>query len=173
MAESSIVNIYDNMTDVENTIRALDEGGFPISQVSIIAQSLESEKDIHGYITTGDVAKEGVVTGAWVGGLFGLLAGAAFLWIPGFGTLVVAGPLAAALIGGLEGVVAGAAGGGLLGALFGLGISKEHILKYEEKLKGGKYLLVARGNAEQIAKARSIFDQQPASETSALPQSAV
>ena len=158
MAETNIVRIYDNMADIESAIRALDQGGFPINQVSIITQSLEAEKDVNGYVTTGDVAKEGATTGAWVGGLLGLLAGAAFLWIPGFGPLVVAGPIVAALLGGVEGALAGAAGGGLLGALLGWGISKEHVLKYEEKLKGGKHLLVVNGTAEQIDRARTILN---------------
>jgi uncharacterized membrane protein len=47
------------------------------------------------------------------------------------------------LLSSMEGVVAGAAGGGLLGALVGWGVSKQHILKYEEHLKSGKYLLMA------------------------------
>jgi hypothetical protein len=48
-----------------------------------------------------------------------LLVGAAFVWVPGFGPLLVAGLLTAAILGGVEGVVAGAAGGGLLSALAG------------------------------------------------------
>jgi hypothetical protein len=67
--------------------------------VSIVSQNLEGEKQVHGYITTGDVAEKGAVTGAWVGGIFGLLIGAAFIWVPGFGPLLVAGPLAAAIGG--------------------------------------------------------------------------
>ncbi len=135
----------------------LDHGGFPIKQVSIAAQNLESEKEIHGFITAGDVTKRGAASGAWVGGLFGMLAGAAFLWVPGFGPLVVAGALAAMLVGGVGGAVAGAAGGSLLGVLVGWGVSKQHIIKYEEQIKGGKYLVIAHGSADQVAKARNIL----------------
>lgn len=90
--------------------------------------------------------------------------GAAFIWIPGFGPLLVAGPLAAALLGAIEGAAVGAAGGGLLGALVGWGVSKEHILKYEEKLKGGKYLVIAHGSADEVAKARNILQGTGADE---------
>jgi len=62
------------------------------------------------------------------------------------------------LLGGAEGVVAGAAGGGLLGALFGWGVSKEHILKYEESIKSGQYLVVANGDESQVNQARAILD---------------
>jgi hypothetical protein len=47
-------------------------------------------KEVVGSITVEDVAKKGLITGAWAGGLLGLLTGAAFLWIPGFGPLIVA-----------------------------------------------------------------------------------
>jgi hypothetical protein len=152
------------MSAAEEAIHALDQSSFPLRQVSIVAQNLESEKEVQGYITVGDVAMSGAGTGAWVGGLFGLLVGAAFIWVPGFGPLLVAGPLAAALLGGIEGAVVGAAGGGLLGALLGWGVSKQHILKYEEKLKGGKYLVIAHGDADLVSKARTILEGTDVSE---------
>ncbi|MEJ2151145.1 MAG: 2-oxobutyrate oxidase, partial [Chloroflexota bacterium] len=102
--------------------------------------------------------------GAWVGGLFGLLIGAAFIWVPGFGPLLVAGPLAAMLLGGVGGAFVGAAGGGLLGVLVGWGVSKQHILKYEEKVKSGKYLLIAHGDADMVSKARDILESTDAEE---------
>jgi hypothetical protein len=95
MSDQSVIGVYDTMSKAEEVIGALNSGGFPIKQVSITAQNLESEKEIHGFVTAGDVAKSGAGTGAWLGGLFGLLAGAAFIWVPGFGPLIVAGSLAA------------------------------------------------------------------------------
>lgn len=165
MSTNSIVHVYDSMAAAEAAVRKLDQGNFPIKQVSIMAQDMTSEKEVHGFITTGDVAKAGAGTGAWFGGLFGLLVGAAFIWAPGFGPLFVAGPLAAALLGGVEGAVAGAAGGGLLGALFGWGISKQQIVKYEETLKAGQYLLVAHGSQEEVERARTILEDSEAVET--------
>ncbi|MCA9944596.1 MAG: hypothetical protein KC449_14000 [Anaerolineales bacterium] len=164
MSTNSVVHVYDSMAAAETAVRKLDQGNFPIKQVSIMAQDMASEREVHGFITTGDVAKTGAGTGAWVGGLFGILVGAAFIWVPGFGPLFVAGPLAAALLGGVEGAVAGAAGGGLLGALFGWGVSKKHIVKYEETLKAGKYLLVAHGSPEEIERARAILEDSEAVE---------
>ena len=164
MSDQSVIGVYETMSKAEEAIGALNRGGFPITQISITAQNLESEKEIHGFITTGDVAKSGAGTGAWVGGLFGLLAGAAFVWVPGFGPLIVAGSLAAMLIGGAEGVVVGTAGGGLLGGLIGWGVSKQHILKYEEHLKSGKYLVIAHGSTEEVARAQNILQSTGATE---------
>jgi hypothetical protein len=154
MNQQSVVGVYDDLYKAEVAVRMLDRSGFPIKQVSIVAKNLESEREVHGYVTAGDVAKGGAGTGAWLGGFFGLLFGAAFLWIPGFGPLFVAGPLSAALLGGVEGALAGAAGGGLLGALFGWGVSRQHILKYEEHVKGGKHLVIVHGSPDQVELAR-------------------
>ena len=158
MNEKSVVGVYDAMNKAEDAIRQLDRASFPITQVSIVAQNLVSEKEVHGFITAGDVAKGVAGTGAWLGGLFGLLLGAGFLWVPGFGPLIVAGPLAAALLGGVEGAAVGAAGGGLLGGLFGWGVSRRHIVKYEEQLRGGKYLVIVHGSDEQVEQARRILE---------------
>jgi hypothetical protein len=155
--ESSVVGVYTDLDAAEAATKKLGEGGFPIQHVSIIAQDLSSENKVHGFVTACDVAKSSARTGAWVGGIFGLLAGAAFLWVPGVGPLVVAGSLASALLGGLEGAVAGAATTGLLGWLMSLGISKQHILKYEQLVKAGKYLLIAHGSPADAAKAKEIL----------------
>ncbi len=157
LSEQCVVGTYETMSGAEDAIQKLQEGGFPVDQVSILAQNLQSEKKVHGYVTARDTSKAGAKTGAWFGGLFGILVGAGFLWIPGVGPLLVAGPLAAILLGGVEGAVGGAVFGGLLGGLSGWGISKKHILKYEERLKAGKYLLVAHGDNAELDKAQSIM----------------
>ncbi|MCO6435793.1 MAG: DUF1269 domain-containing protein [Phycisphaerae bacterium] len=164
MNEQSVVGVYDVLSKAERAIDELDQSGFPIKHVSIVAKDLESEKAVHGYVNAGDIAKGGAGTGAWLGGFFGLLWGVAFLWVPGFGPLLVAGPLSAAILGGLEGAAAGAAGGGLLGALLGWGVSKKHILKYEEHVRGGKYLVIVHGTADQVERARGMFKATGAEE---------
>ena len=158
MAQQSVVHIYPGLQEAEAAVKCLSDGKFPINQVSIVTQNFETTKQVHGYVTAGDVAAQGLSSGAWMGGFFGFLIGAAFLWIPGIGPLFVAGPFAAALLGGMEGILAGAASGGLLGALFGWGISKEHILKYEADVRGGKYLVVANGDEAQVNLAKSILN---------------
>jgi len=164
MTQQSVVHIYTSLEAAEAAVKRLSDDNFPINQISIVTQNIETTRQIHGFITAGDVATGGASSGAWMGGVFGLLFGAAFLWIPGIGPLFVAGPFAAALLGGMEGMLAGAASGGLLGALLGWGISKEHILKYEADIKGGKYLVVANGDETQANLARTILEALPASQ---------
>ena len=157
MTQQSVVHIYSNLDEAEAAVKQLNDQKFPINQISIVTQNIESTKQVHGFITAGDVVAQSASSGAWMGGFFGLLVGAAFIWVPGVGPLFVAGPFAAMLLGGAEGVLAGAAGGGLLGALFGWGVSKEHIIKYEESIRSGKYLVVANGDEAQVNQARAIL----------------
>ena len=97
MSQESVVGVYNTLDMAEAAVRALDAGKFPVNQISILAKDIQDEKKVHGYVTACDVSKTGAKTGAWVGGIFGLLVGSAFLWVPGVGPLIIAGSLAAAL----------------------------------------------------------------------------
>jgi len=154
---NSVVAVYPHMDQAEGAVQLLQRGGFPIEHVSIIARDLGTGNKVHGFVTSCDVAKAAAGRGAWLGGIFGLLVGAAFIWVPGVGPLVVVGSLTSALLGGLEGAVAGAALSGLLGWLTSLGISQDQIQKYEESVKAGKYLVIAQGQEPEVSKARSIL----------------
>jgi len=167
MSDQGVIGIYDSMSKAEETVYKLDRGGFPIKQVSIVAQHLQSERRVNGYVTVSDAGRTGAMTGAWLGGLLGLLTGVAFVWIPGVGPLIVAGHLASALltlVGGVDGAVAGAAWGGVLGILVSVGASKEPIIKYENHVKAGKYLVIAHGSGEEVERARNILQGTAATE---------
>jgi hypothetical protein len=165
--ESSVIGVYANIDQADEAVQKLGQGGFPIQHVSVIAQNLGSERKVHGFVTSCDVAKSSARTGAWVGGIFGALVGAAFIWVPGVGPMIVAGSLAAALLGGVQGAVAGAAGAGVLGWLASLGISKQHIVKYEESIRAGKVLVIAHGTPDEIKKAQTILGDTAPTELTA------
>jgi hypothetical protein len=95
--------------------------------------------------------------GAFWGGLWGLLFGAAFLFIPGIGPIVAAGSIVAWIIAALEGAVVVGGLSALGAGLFSLGIPKDSVLKYETSIKAGKFLLIAHGTADEVQKARSIL----------------
>jgi hypothetical protein len=165
MAEQSVIGVYDTMAQAEEAVHKLEHEGFPVPQVSVVTQNMGSGTGTHGFITVGeDRTKHDAVTGTWVGGLFGLLIGSAFLWVPGFGPLLVAGRLAALLLAGIEGALAGAATGGLLGALANWGVAEEHIFDYEKKVKSGKYLVIAYGKPAEVAHAHDILQGTAASD---------
>jgi hypothetical protein len=86
-----------------------------------------------------------------------LLFGSAFFLIPGFGPLLVAGPLVAWIVGGLESAVVVGGLSAIGGGLCSIGIPKDSVLKYETALKTGKYVLIAHGTTEEVARARDII----------------
>ena len=73
LPNDSVVAVYDTPDKATRAIESLVKAGFPSDRVSVIGQSLQSEVQLNGFVTTGDVAKTGAAAGAWVGGLFGLL----------------------------------------------------------------------------------------------------
>ncbi len=158
MTHQNLVHIYPNLEAAEAAVKCLTESNFPINQISIITQNIETTQH-HGFITAGDVAAaaKGLAPGAWIGGFLGLLVGATFIWVPGFAPLFIAGPFALSLLGGLEGMAAGAAAGGLLSAWLGLDASKENLLSDEAGLKSGEYLLVANGDDAQLSQVQTIL----------------
>ena len=78
------------------------------------------------------------------------------------GPVVIAGPLSAACLGGIEGALAGTALGSLAGALVGWGVPREKALKYEKHVKGGKFLIIVRGESEVVARAQRLLGEQTA-----------
>jgi len=48
------------MSKAEEAVYKLDRGGFPTKQVSIVAQNLQSERRVNGYVTVSDGGRSGV-----------------------------------------------------------------------------------------------------------------
>ena len=96
-------------------------------------------------------------TGAFWGGLWGLLFGSAFFWVPGLGPLLVAGPLVSWIIGALEGAVLVGGLSAVGAGLYSLGIPKNSILQYETALKTGKFVLIAHGSLDETTRAKEIL----------------
>ena len=155
LAQDMVVGVFSSHDQAEQAVHRLIEAGIPADHISLVAQGLEVRERLQGYITTGDVAREGAATGAWAGGLFGLLAGAAFLWVPVLGPLIVVGPLVTAALG----AASGGAAGGLLGAIMGRQVEKERIPKYQAAIQAGKVLVVVHGTPEETEKARRIMGE--------------
>jgi hypothetical protein len=95
--------------------------------------------------------------GAFWGGIWGMLFGAAFCAIPGIGPILVAGPLVAWIIGALEGAVVVGGLSAVGAGLYSIGIPKDSVLTYEAALKSDRFLVLAHGTAAEVAKARDIM----------------
>ena len=158
MSKKSIAAaIYDTHEQADDAIRTLERSGFDMKSLSVIGKDYHTEEHAIGFYNAGDRMKLWGKSGAFWGGLFGILFSPAMFLLPGVGHVVVLGPLVASIVGGLEGA---AVVGGLsvLGAgLASIGIPKDSIIRYETQIRTGKFLVVAQGDAEQVAKARAIL----------------
>jgi hypothetical protein len=157
---SSIVAVYRDHASAERAVRQLHEAGFALGDLSIVGRDFQVTDEPVGFVSGGDYARAGAQTGAWFGGLFGLFIGAGFLILPGLGPVVVAGPIAAAVLAGFEGALAGTAVGGLAGALIGWGVPKDRAMHFETQVKGGRFLVIVHSQPEVIARARSLLAPQ-------------
>ena len=125
-----------------------------MQKLSIVGKDYQTEEEVVGYYSNGDRMKAWGKTGAFWGGLWGLLFGSAFFLIPGIGPLLAAGPLAGWIIGALEGavVVGGLSAPGA--GLYSIGIPKDSILEYETQVTTGKFVLIAHGTPDEVRKTK-------------------
>jgi uncharacterized membrane protein len=162
--EHSVVAIYDSHTGAESAIKGLQKAGLDMKQFSIVAKDFQTEEHALGFYTSGDRIKVWGGRGAFWGSLWGILFGGAFLFIPVMGPVVVMGPLVAAIVAALEGAAVGGAAGAFVAALTGLGIPKDSVVKYETEVKAGKFLILGRGTADLIERARGVLGATGASQ---------
>lgn len=155
----AVVAIYDTHAAADEAVKELNRSGFNVKKLSVIGKGYHSDNQVLGFYNTGDRVKHWGKLGAFWGGLWGLLMGAAFLLVPGIGPLMVAGPVVAWIIGALEGAVVVGGLSALGAALFSIGIPKDSVLKYESAIKADKYVLLAHGTAEDAEQAREILDR--------------
>jgi hypothetical protein len=166
--ENAIIAVYETHMQAEDTIKELQRSGFDMHKLSILGKGYHSEEYPIGFYTTGDRMKTWGGVGAFWGGLWGLLFGAAFFWIPGIGAVAAAGPIVHLLAGAFEGAALVGGLSALGAALASLGVPRKSVVKYESELKADKYLVIAHGNEKETEQAREIMNRHQASAMEAV-----
>jgi hypothetical protein len=155
---NAVVAVYKSHIEAETAVKELQQAGFDMKKLSIVGRDYHSDENVVGYYNAGDRMKYWGKAGAFWGGIWGLLFGSAFFFIPGLGPLLVAGPLVGWVLGGLVGAVVVGGLSAIGAGLYSLGIPKDSILQYETALKSGKYVLVAHGTSLETAQAQGILN---------------
>lgn len=161
-----IVGAFENLTQAEQAIRALQEAGFQNEQIGFLARSAEvaggSLPNQQAEMVT-DTAG-GAISGGILGGIVGA---AAALLIPGIGP-AIAGGILAATIGG---VLVGATAGGIIGALTGMGVSQEEAEYYQREFEAGRAIVAVNVDerSQNPQDARSILRQYGATSINVQP----
>lgn len=151
--------VFDNHPAAEEAIRSLGQSGFDMKKLSLVGKGYHSEEKPIGFYTAGDRIKAWGGTGAFWGGIWGMLLAPAIFVFPGLGLIGMAGPIVTTLVSALEGAVVVGGLSALGAALTQIGVPKDQVIKYEAALKSDKYLLVVHGSAEELNRARSILAQ--------------
>jgi uncharacterized membrane protein len=154
---NSVVAAYNSHDGAEAAIKELQKAGFDLKKLSIVGRDYHTDEHVVGYYNNGDRMKAWGKSGAFWGGIWGMLFGSAFFWMPGLGPLLVAGPLIGWIVGALEGAVLVGGLSALGAGLFGIGIPKNSILQYEAAVKTGKFLLIAHGSVNDTKHAKEIL----------------
>lgn len=152
--EHSVIAIYESHEEAEQAVKTLERAGLDMKRLSIVGKDFRVEEHPIGFYSSDDKMKFWGGQGAFWGGLWGMLFGSAFFFIPGVGPLVVMGPMVAWIVGALEGAVLGGGAGILAAALSSIGIPEDQVMKYELEVKAGKFLVLARGSEELVERAR-------------------
>jgi uncharacterized membrane protein len=150
---SHTIAVYNTHEKAEAAVKLLASDVFEMSHLSIIGQNYETDEHPIGFINTGDRMLSWGKFGAFWGSIWGLLFGSAMLFIPGFGYLLFAGYIVAAI----EGAAIGGGLAALGGALASIGIPKDSIVQYEAELKAGSFLLLAHGTEVETNRAKAIL----------------
>ena len=156
MADSRVLTgLFPDRASAERAYQSLVERGYDRDDVNLVMSDETRARDFPpgGTLGTelGSKAAGGAGIGAGIGGALGAVVAAIAavggnVALPGLG-LVIAGPIATALVG----AGAGGAAGGLLGALIGWGIPEERVNAYESGLRSGGILMGVRPRTEADA----------------------
>lgn len=156
-AINGVVAVFSTHADADAAIKELQHAGYDMTKLSLIGRGTHLTEQVVGFYSTGDRMKHWGTVGAIWGGAWGIFFGSACFLIPGFGPILVAGPLVAWIAGVLEGAVVVGGLSAIGAALVSQGIPKDSVLKYELALKTDHYVMIAHGTSADVLAAREIF----------------
>jgi hypothetical protein len=151
------VAVFRSHEDAEKAVKTLTAEGFEMKNLSVVGKGYHSEEKVVGFYNTGDRIKFWGSRGAFWGGFWGLFFGGLFMTIPIVGHVVILGYLAALVVSGLENAIVVGGLSALGAALYGLGIPKDSVLEYESAIKADDFLVMARGSADEVERAKKIL----------------
>jgi len=154
---NAVIAVYDSHSAAEDAVKELQKSGFDMKKLSVVGKDYHTDEQVVGYYNAGDRMKYWGKLGAFWGGFWGLLFGAAFFWVPAIGPVLVGGPLAAWIIAALENAVVVGGLSAIGAGLYSIGIPKDSIVTYDTAIKAGKYLVLAHGTSDEAAKAKNIL----------------
>ena len=167
-----VMGIVDTPAQAEVTVERLRASGFDSADVSVLFPDRRGTHDFAFEHHT--KAPEGALAGAGfggvLGGILGIAAGVGVLVVPGFGSLVAAGPILAAL----SGIATGGMVAGAIGAVLGARLPEIEAKHYDGKTRLGSILVAVHTETKPAAhRAREVLRSVAATDVTATAEAAV
>ncbi|MGF6774808.1 putative membrane protein [Paraburkholderia sp. GAS199] len=159
MQDSTVISTFTSHADADEAVKELNRNGFDMTKLSVVGKGYHSEEHAIGFYSVGDRIRSWGATGAFWGGIWGLLLAPAVFLVPGLGLVGLAGPVVAAVVSALEGAVIGGGVTALGAALAELGVPKDDAVKYETAIRANGFLLIVHGTSEDVEQARAILNR--------------
>ena len=153
-ATDTVIAVFADHQAAETAIKKLADSGFEMKHLSVVGKGYHSEEKVVGFYSAGDRIKFWGTRGAFWGGFWGLFFGGLFMTIPVVGHVVVLGYLATVAISAIESAILVGGLSALGAALYSVGVPKDSVLQYEAALKADRFLVMAHGTPEEMARAR-------------------
>jgi len=156
-SNDSVIAVFDAHQSAETAIKKLISAGFEMKNLSIVGKGYHVDEKVIGFYNLGDRVRFWGTRGAFWGGLWGLFFGGLFLTIPIVGHVIVLGYLASAVMSAIEGAAVVGGMSAIGAALFGIGIPKDSVLRYEAAVKSDGFLVMAHGSRKDMDRAKDIL----------------
>ncbi len=154
---NSVIAVFADHQGAQAAVKKLAAEGIEIKHLSVVGKGYHTDEKVTGFYNTGDRVKFWGKNGAFWGGLWGWFVGGVFITAPVVGPVVVVGFLAAAVVSAIEGAVVVGGLSALSAALYSIGIPKNSIVAYETDLKADRFLVLAKGPTEELARAKTLL----------------
>ncbi|MBV9575715.1 MAG: hypothetical protein JO149_03750 [Gammaproteobacteria bacterium] len=143
--------LFSDIHSADAAYQAALDRGYKREEINVLMSEDTRNKNYSSTLVkseTGDKSMEGLALGGALGGtalgiIGAVVALSTTIVVPGVG-LVIAGPLAAGLVGAGAGSIAG----GFVGALIGAGIPEERATIYENGIKKGEILITVSSHSD-------------------------
>jgi hypothetical protein len=151
------VAIYGTNTEAESAISELQQSSFDMKKLSIVGRGSHIDRRIVAHYNTENCTKRwGKIGGFW-GEIWGVRLGPVFFFIPGFGSLVFAGPIVGWFTGALQGAEIMGCPNALGAGLISMGIPEHNVSRCEASQETDKFVIIAHGTAEEVKIAHDII----------------
>ena len=154
---AAAIGTFAHHADADAAVKELGLAGFDITRLSVLGKGYHTDEHVTGFYNQGDRVRFWGTRGAFWGGLWSLFFGGIFLTVPLIGPVVAVGYLGAMLVAALEGAVVVGGFSAVAAALYGMGIPKDSVLRYETAITADGFLVMAHGTAADMISAKVLL----------------